>query len=86
MVLRQDLSRLIQKYFPNFRKRVFDPVTTLFALLSQMLSPDKPCTETVARVNSERVAVGLEPSFPARVSPFHSDPGSGRHCQRGVGL
>jgi IS4 transposase len=56
-----DLSSRVQKYFPNFRDRVFNPVTTLFAFLSQMLSPDKSCTETVARVNAERVGRDLEP-------------------------
>lgn len=59
-----ELSRRVQKFFPTFRQRVFDPVTTLFALLSQMLSPDKSCTETVARVNAERAARGLEPVSP----------------------
>jgi len=58
------LSKHIQKYFPNFRDRVFNPVTTLFSLLSQMLSPDKSCAETVARVNAERIARGLEPISP----------------------
>jgi Transposase DDE domain len=54
------LSLLIRKYFPNFRERIFSPSTTLFAFLSQMLSPDKSCAETVARINAERAAKGLE--------------------------
>jgi putative transposase len=54
------LSNRVQKYFPNFRDRAFNPVTTLFAFLSQMISPDKSCVETVARVNAERLARGLE--------------------------
>ena len=58
------LGDQVQKFFPNFRERVFDPITTLFALLSQMLSPDKSCAETVARVNAERIARGLEPISP----------------------
>ena len=57
----KSLSTRIQKYFPNFRDRVFNPVTTLFALLSQMLSPDRSCSDVVARVNAERVGRGLEP-------------------------
>lgn len=58
------LSQLVQRFFPNFRERVFDPITTLFALISQMLSPDKSCAETVARVNFERVSRGLAPVSP----------------------
>ena len=56
----QSLSFLIRKHFPNYRDRIFNPTTTLFAFLSQMLSPDKSCAETVARVNAERAAQGLE--------------------------
>lgn len=46
----KSLSAQIQKYFPTFRDRIYDPVTTLFAFLSQVISPDRSCTETVARV------------------------------------
>jgi len=58
------LSERIQKYFPDYRERAFGPLTTLFAFLSQMLSPDKSCAETVARVNAERVTQGKEPVSP----------------------
>ena len=58
------LSQFIQKYFEDFRERVFGPTTTLFAFLSQMLSPDKSCAETVARVNADRIAKGLSPVSP----------------------
>jgi len=57
----KSLSERVQKHFPNFRDRVFNPITTLFTLLSQMLSPDKSCAEAVARVNAERVGRGLKP-------------------------
>jgi hypothetical protein len=55
------LSKIIQKYYPEFRDRAFGPTTILFAFLSQMLSPDKSCSETVARINADRVIQGLEP-------------------------
>jgi hypothetical protein len=54
------LSELIQKYYPAFRDRVFGPTTILFAFLSQMLSPDKSCAETVARINADRAIQGLK--------------------------
>lgn len=58
------LSRRIQEFFLVYRERAFGPATTLFAFLSQMLSPDKSCSETVARINADRVAQGLEPVSP----------------------
>ena len=58
------LSKTIQKYYPEFRERAFGPATILFAFLSQMLSPDKSCTETVARINADRVVRGLKPVSP----------------------
>ena len=59
-----DLFKLIQKYYPEFRDRAFGPTTILFAFLSQMLSPDKSCAETVARINADRAIQGLEPVSP----------------------
>ncbi len=43
----------------RFRKRVFDPVTTLWGFLSQVFSADGSCQEAVDRVNAQRVADGL---------------------------
>jgi hypothetical protein len=58
------LSELIQKHYPEFRDRAFGPTTILFAFLSQMLSPDKSCAETVARINADRAIQGLNPVSP----------------------
>jgi hypothetical protein len=58
------LSKLIQKHYPEFRDRAFGPTTILFAFLSQMLSPDKSCAETVSRINADRAIQGLEPVSP----------------------
>jgi hypothetical protein len=60
----QGLSQAIQKHYPNFRERAFGPSTTLFAFLSQMLSADKSCAETVARINADRAIRGLDPVSP----------------------
>ncbi len=53
---------ILRQHFPEFRDRVYSPTTPLFAFLSQMLSADRSCSETVARVNAERVAQGLAPA------------------------
>lgn len=42
-----------------FRKRIFDPLTTLYAFLSQVVaSKDSSCEDAVSRVIAERVASG----------------------------
>lgn len=58
------LSSRIQVHFPGHRDRIYGPNTSLFALLSQMLSPDRSCSETVARVNTDRITQGLKPASP----------------------
>jgi hypothetical protein len=58
------LANLIREHFPDYRDRIYGPTTSLFALLSQMLSPDRSCSETVARVNADRLAQGLRPASP----------------------
>lgn len=58
------LSSLIQKYFPDYRDRIYGPTTSLFALLSQMLSADRSCAEAVTRVNADRIAKGLKTASP----------------------
>ena len=58
------LSETIQKHYPEFRDRAFGPVTILFAFLSQMLSQDKSCAETVARINADRAIQRLKAVSP----------------------
>src|SRR2546426_953091 len=42
-----------------FRRRIFDPLTTLYAFLSQVIaSSDSSCEDAVSRVIAERVATG----------------------------
>lgn len=52
------------KHVPDFRDRIFSPVTTLLAFLGQVLSADKSCSGAVARVNSDRISLGLKPGSP----------------------
>src|SRR3954470_5483315 len=52
----------------RYRDRVFDPVTTLWGFLSQVLSDDHSCRDAVARVIAHRAAGGLETCSPNTAS------------------
>ena len=51
-----------------FRDRLFSPVTTIWGFLSQVLSEDHSCRDTVSRIIAHRVASGLEPCSPNTAS------------------
>ena len=55
----------------EFRDRIFSPVVTLAAFISQVLSEDRSCRKAVSRVDAERVAQGKDPC----------SPGTGGYCQ-----
>src|SRR3954464_14669269 len=50
------------------RDRVFDPVTTTWGFLSQVLSDDHSCRDAVARIIAHRVAGGLGTCSPNTAS------------------
>jgi hypothetical protein len=52
----------------KFRDRLFNPVTTIWGFLSQVLSEDKSCRDAVSRVIAHRAASGLEPCSPNTAS------------------
>src|SRR5436309_5432616 len=52
----------------KFRDRLFNPVTTVWGFLSQVLSEDKSCRDAVSRVIAHRAASGLEPCSPNTAS------------------
>ena len=52
----------------QFRDRLFSPATTIWGFLSQVLSEDHSCRDTVARVLAHRAASGLEPCSPNTAS------------------
>src|SRR6476646_4780070 len=48
----------------KYRHRVFDPVTTLWGFLAQVLSDDHSCRDAVSRIIAHRAASGLETCSP----------------------
>ena len=52
----------------RYRDRVFNPVTTLWGFLSQVLSDDHSCRDAVTRIIAHRAASGLETCSPNTAS------------------
>jgi hypothetical protein len=52
----------------QFRDRLFSPVTTVGGFLSQVLSEDHSCRDTVTRIIAHRAASGLRPCSPNTAS------------------
>src|SRR5262245_39804274 len=52
----------------KYRDRLFNPATTIWGFLSQVLSDDHSCRDTVSRVIAHRAACGLEPCSPNTAS------------------
>jgi hypothetical protein len=51
----------LNEHSVKYRERLFSPVTTIWGFLSQALSEDHSCRDTVSRIIAHRVASGLEP-------------------------
>jgi hypothetical protein len=58
----------LQEHGVQYRDRLFNPVTTIWGFLSQVLSEDHSCRDTVARVVAHRAASGLAPCSPHTAS------------------
>jgi hypothetical protein len=52
----------------KYRDRLFNPATTIWGFLSQVLSDDHSCRDTVSRIIAHRAASGLEPCSPNTAS------------------
>src|SRR4051794_3065977 len=52
----------------EYRDRLFGPVTTVWGFLSQVLSEDHSCRDTVSRIIAHRAASGLELCSPNTAS------------------
>src|SRR5205085_56993 len=53
----------IHAYGVQYRDRLFSPVTTIWGFLSQVLSEDHSCRDTVSRIIAHRAASGLKRVF-----------------------
>jgi len=52
----------------QYRDRLFSPVTTIWGFLSQVLSEDHSCRDTVSRIIAHRAAAGLQVCSPNTAS------------------
>src|SRR3954451_13336516 len=58
----------LDEHCVRYRDRVFRPITTIWGFLSQVLSEDHSCRDTVTRIIAHRVANGLETCSPNTAS------------------
>ncbi len=59
LLTREHVLRVLESEGHKYRQRVFCPLVTLWAWLSQSLSQDKSLNEAVSRILANRVATGL---------------------------
>ncbi len=57
----EQIQQVLKELGMKVRQRVYDPLTTLCAFLSQVMSQDHSCRDAVARVIACRVASGRKP-------------------------
>jgi hypothetical protein len=62
------IRQALDEHGVRYRDRVFDPVTTLWGFLSQVLSDDHSCRGAVARIIAHRAAGGLPTCSPNTAS------------------
>src|SRR5438067_2525879 len=58
----------LREHGVRYRDRLFNPATTIWGFLSQVLSEDHSCRDAVTRVIAHRAASGLEPCSPNTAS------------------
>jgi len=58
----------LQEHGVQYRDRLFNPVTTIWGFLSQVLSDDHSCRDAVSRILAHRAASGLAPCSPNTAS------------------
>src|SRR3954469_508564 len=64
----RSILNALNEHGVQYRDRLFSPVTTIWGFLSQVLSEDHSCRDTVARVLAHRAASGLAPCSPNTAS------------------
>jgi hypothetical protein len=55
-----EIQKVIEELKIKYRRRLFDPVVTLWVFLSQVLEPDKSCHNAVSRVIAYLAGEGVE--------------------------
>ena len=63
-----NILEVLNDYGITYRDRVFDPVTTIWGFLSQVLSDDHSCRDAVSRIIAHRVANGIPVCSPNTAS------------------
>src|SRR3954453_13069685 len=63
-----NILNVLNEHGVKYRDRVFNPVTTIWSFLSQVLSDDHSCRDAVARIIAHRAANGLETCSPNTAS------------------
>ena len=53
------IREVLNEHGVQYRDRVFSPVTTIWGFLSQVLSEDHSCRDTVSRIIAHRAANGI---------------------------
>ncbi len=62
------IQEVLNEHGVTFRDRVFSPVTTIWGFLSQVLSEDHSCRDTVSRIIAHRAANGMAVCSPNTAS------------------
>jgi hypothetical protein len=65
---RASILAALDEHGVRFRDRLFNPITTIWGFLSQVLSDDHSCRDAVSRILAHRAASGLEPCSPNTAS------------------
>jgi len=65
---RRNILDALDEHQVKFRDRLFNPVTTIWGFLSQVLSEDHSCRDAVSRIIAHRAASGLAPCSPNTAS------------------
>lgn len=68
VLTRASIVQVLDEYKVEYRDRLFNPITTIWGFLSQVLSDDHSCRDTVSRIIAHRTASGLEPCSPNAAS------------------
>ena len=64
----RSILKAINDHGVTYRDRLFNPVTTIWGFLSQVLSDDHSCRDTVSRILAHRAASGLKVCSPNTTS------------------